>query len=311
MGGSRPREQQAIGERSIVTGPGVRWTYHGTAVVSDYDAALAWLSRFCGCRALEYSDLHDPLIARRGGMTWVGDGSIELMEPNDPEGPPGRFLARFGAGFYGLALQVEDAGLAARWFSQHGVGAVGDPGRGFFFTRPRDTCGLHLEWAALEDTFDPRFGATVPQPAGKPLLDVQRLAHWGAWVEEPRTALARLREIWPAKVLLEELSAPPAEPAVALSLCDGILALYRLPRDSVEMEQLWGRQQLRPRMHLLAFRVSDLGRAAAVFERERVRILRGTPDQGPLVTHPGDTHGMLLAWTDRDLPGDPRGAPDL
>ena len=38
------------------TPPRVRWTFHGTAAVRSYDGALAWLSRICGCRALEYTD---------------------------------------------------------------------------------------------------------------------------------------------------------------------------------------------------------------------------------------------------------------
>jgi hypothetical protein len=38
-----------------------------------------------------------------------------------------------------------------------------------------------------------------------------------------------------------------------------------------------------------------------------VRVLRGAAREGLLVTHPGDTHGIALAWTDRDLPQDPRG----
>lgn len=288
-------------------GPGVRWTFHGTAVVTDYDEALAWLERFCGCGALEYGDNRDPLVARRGGMTWLADNSIELMEPNDPEGPPGRFLRRFGTGVYGLALQVEDAPAAARWFGERGAGIVGDPDGGFFFTRPRDTCGLHLEWAALEGDFDPRFGAPLPKSVSPPLLEVPRIAHWGAWVDDPGPALARLRELWPAPLLFEDPEAPPERPAAGLGLGDGVLALYRLPRTTEEMEALWSPHALRARMHLVSLRVRDLGRAAAVLRREGVRILRGSPERGPLVTHPDDTQGMLLEWTDRDLPGDPRG----
>jgi hypothetical protein len=73
------------------------------------------------------------------------------------------------------------------------------------------------------------------------------------------------------------------------------------------MERLWGPLPLRPRVHLMALRVPDLGEAQRVLAREGVRVLRGDAGEGLLATHPDDTHGIALAWTDRDLAQDPRG----
>ena len=59
----------------------VRWCFHTTAMVADYERtrdALAWLA---GSRVLEDHVVADPAIGRRGGMTWIGDNSIELGDP--------------------------------------------------------------------------------------------------------------------------------------------------------------------------------------------------------------------------------------
>ena len=287
--------------------PHVRWTFHGTAVVHSYDAALAWLGRFCGCRALEYTDNSDPLVARKGGVTWIGDNGLELMEPNDPDGGPGRFLSRYGPGLYALALQVDDVSEAAAWLADRGAGIVGETQRGFIFTKPQHTCSVYLEWADAPFEFDPRFGALLPPPPTDALIDVPRIAYWGALVANPTAALGRLQELWPAPVLWENAGADGTAPTATLSIADGVLALYRLPEDPEETRELWGLDVNRPRLHVMALRVRDLRAAADTLEREGVRRLRGDPADGEFLTHPADTHGIPIAWTDRDISGDPRG----
>jgi hypothetical protein len=293
----------------VSAAPRVRWTFHGTACVRSYAEALAGLGRLAGCRALEYTDNHHPLVARKGGVTWIGDNGLELMEPNHPDGGPGKFLARYGPGVYALALQVEDVRAAARWLASRGAGIVGDADRGFIFTRPQDSCSVYLEWADTPWSFDPRFGAPLPPPPAPPLIDVPRIAYWGALVADPKQALARLQELWPAPVLADRTGSagPPTEPAAVLSVCDGALALYPLPREPEQTRALWGLEVHRPRLHLIGLRVRDLRTAAAALQREGVRLLRGDVASGELITDPADTWGIPLAWTDRDLPGDPRG----
>ena len=287
--------------------PRVRWTFHGTAAVHSYDATLAWLERFCGCRALEYTDNSDPLVARKGGVTWIGDNGLELMEPNDPNGGPGRFLNRYGPGLYALALQVEDLAEAAAWLDDRGAGIVGETPRGFIFTRPQHTCSVYLEWADKDFEFDPRFGGPLPPPPADALINVPRIAYWGALVSDPAAALERLQELWPAPVLSQRMDAAGSEPAAALSIADGVLALYRLPEEPEQTREIWGLDVHRPRLHVMALRVRDLRAAADTLEREGVRRLRGDPADGEFLTHPADTCGIPIAWTDRDIPGDPRG----
>ena len=58
--------------------PSIRWLFHTTAMIPDYDLACERLATLAGLRVLEYSENHQPEIGRRGGMTWIGDNSIEL-----------------------------------------------------------------------------------------------------------------------------------------------------------------------------------------------------------------------------------------
>jgi catechol 2,3-dioxygenase-like lactoylglutathione lyase family enzyme len=286
----------------------VRWVFHATAAVPRHAAALAWFERVCGLRELEYSDHPDPLVARKGGCSSLADGMIELMEPTQESGPPARGVARLGHGLHSLALQVEDLGAGVERFRALGLRIVGDPARGWCFTHPGETEGIHLEWADKAWSFDPRFGAALPARRVSPRLDPPRIAWLGALVRDPAAALARLQRLWPAPVLFEDPRAGASQPECAIWLGDTALALYRLPADAELHAQVWGPLPRVPRLHLLALRVRDLGAAREALARERVRTLREDPAHGAFLTHPADTQGCLIAWSARELRGDPRGS---
>lgn len=282
--------------------PRVIGTFHGTALVRDYQAALDWLNRFTGCVALQYDDSGPP-VSRRGGCCWIGDNLIELMEPNDAASPGGRYLARFGPGMFNLALQVDDVHRMSEMLAKRDAPVVFPPDHGFTFTRPGDTCGLQLEWASRESEWDPRFGAPVPAPGG--LIPALRVAWWGGLVADPAAAAERLDALWQTRILHLDAAVGPDLIAAALSLEDGVLALYRLPAETEEERHLWGAATGKPHTHMMALQVKDLTTAKAVLEREGVRVLRDAGTNG-FVTHPDDCEGLTILWTDTLLPGDPR-----
>src|SRR5688572_29376439 len=84
-------------------------TFHSTAMVPDYDAAVASLGQLADLRVLEYSEAAE-LIGRRGGMTWIGDNSIELGQPIVEGHAAERFVTRFGGGMHSYAFEVTDLG---------------------------------------------------------------------------------------------------------------------------------------------------------------------------------------------------------
>jgi len=286
--------------------PKVLYTFHPTAAVRSYEATIDWFARFTGCTIMEFSNAAPP-VARSGGCNWLVDNQIELAEPNAPDTPTQKFLDRFGPGYLNLALMVDDLAVADEWFTAHGAKPTLPPATRFTFTRPAETCGLQFEWADFDDlSWDPRHNGRYPAK-GTPLIDVARTAAWGALVADPRKAVARLRELTPMPIAFERYGAPAGEPAAGLSVGDCVLALYKVPATPEDEARLWGTRVARPRFHLMTFRVRDLAAARAAFTREKVRILREDAANGLFITHPEDTQGLCMAWTDRDYPGDPRG----
>jgi hypothetical protein len=260
---------------SDVPPPGIRWTFHSTALVADYRAAVERLGWLIGLTPLECSNAGPP-VSRLGGCCAFGDSVLDL-------------------------------GSTVAWLAERGVQTTVPAERGFTFARPSTTCGLQIEWADMTDLeWEPRFGAAIPQ-GPKPLIEAPRVAWWGALVAEPETSIPRLASLFGVEPVFLRLDAPDEAPLAALALPDGLFHLYRLPADLRTERALWGSAMGRPRTHAAGLRVRDLAATAEAFAREGVGVMRGTPAAGEIVTDPRDTAGLTFAWTDRDLEGDPRG----
>src|SRR5271170_4348963 len=142
----------------------VRWLFHSTAMVADYDLAVRNLGTLVGLTVLEYGESTEPGIGRRGGMAWVGDNAIEIGQPI-VEGAADRFVSRFGGGMHSVALQVEDLAATMAHLEAQGVRIAARPLPEMCFTDPRDTGGVFLQWSTFELAVDPRFGGTGHAPA--------------------------------------------------------------------------------------------------------------------------------------------------
>src|ERR1700710_1273973 len=158
--------------------------FHSTAMIPDYDAAVASMAKLFGLWVLEYTESQIPEIGRKGGMTWVGDNSIELGEPLVAGAGADKFVARTGGGLHSVALQVTDLAATEAHLAAKGVKVVARPGGGFFFTDQKDTGGIFVEWNIDEIPEDPRFGQPE-KPALDPLLEVTHQAFVGAVAHDP------------------------------------------------------------------------------------------------------------------------------
>ncbi len=150
----------------------VMWCFHTTAMVRDYERtqdALAWL---VGSRGLEENRLTDPAIGRRGGMTWIGDNSIEIGEPIVEGGAVDRFVSQFGSHMSSIAVQVEDIDATVAYLPSAGVRVASRIDDVIVFTDPRTTDGVVVEWYGGESENDPRFGTIIPGYSVEPLMDV-------------------------------------------------------------------------------------------------------------------------------------------
>ncbi len=284
-----------------MAGPAVRWLFHSTAMVADYDLAIARLGSLTGLAVLEYGESSEPGIGRRGGMAWVGDNAIEVGQPV-VDGGARQFVDRHGGGLHSVALQVVDLEETMAHLEAKGVRIAAQPRPEMCFTDPRDTAGVFVQWSCFELDVDPRFGAPVPVVEAAPPIPVVAHAYVGALVEEPRRVARRLAELTGTEVTFEDATAGPDRPMAGVSLGDCTLALFALsPPDSA---RLWGRPYERARTHLAALLVDDRLEAEQTLAERGVRVVRS--DAELTVIDPADTGGVQIALTDRLLPGDPR-----
>ena len=282
----------------------VRWMFHSTAMVTDYDQACARLARLAGLRVLEYSA--NEAIGRRGGMTWIGDNSLEIGQPLGADTAPGRFVAAHGGGLHSVAVQVADIEGTVAHLDRHGVKVAARPGPGFCFSDPRHTHGVFIEWAEVTIPEDPRLGAPLPPLSIEPVLAVSRHAYVGAVVADPVGTARFLAELLGTTVTFETPGLAPTEPAAGVGLGDCTLALFPLPRPG--QSELWGRPYPRPRTHLLALGVEDVAAAADTAETAGFPVLRRHRGHRGLVAvlDPAATGGVQTALVEGLLPGDPR-----
>jgi len=284
----------------------VRWCFHTTAMVADYERTRDALAGLVGSRVLEDHVVEAPAIGRRGGMTWIGDNSIELGEPAVPGGAVDRFVQRFGSHMSSIAVQVEDADATVAHLERLGCRVSSRIDEVIVFTDPRTTEGIVIEWYAGQAPNDPRFGTVIPPFSVEPLLDVTHMAFGGAVVADPARAATRLAEVMGTEVMFSDAQAAPGAPSAAVSLGDMALALYPLT-DAATSRELWGHVYERPMTSSLGVRVPDLGAARERLEASGVPLVRH--DDDALVIGPATTGGVVIVVVERLLDGDPRAAP--
>jgi hypothetical protein len=281
----------------------VRWLFHSTAMVADYDLAVRNLGVIIGLEVLEDSESTEPGIGRRGGMAWVGDNAIEIGQPIG-EGAAAQFVTRHGGGMHSIALQVENLEATMAHLQREEVHIAARPRPEMCFSDPRDTGGVFFQWSTFELPVDPRFSGPepdAPDPA-RVLAAATHHAFIGALVDDPLACAATFATLLGTSVTFEDVSAAPGQPMAGVSLADCTLALYPLPAD--DGPALWGRPYERARTHLSAFRVDDLDAAADALHRAGITIVRRDADL--VVLDPAATGGVQVALTGSLLPGDPR-----
>lgn len=273
-------------------------------MVADYERTRDALAALVGCRPLEDHRYEHPAIGRRGGMTWIGDNSLEVGEPIVAGGAVDRFVSRFGSHMSSIAVQVADIDDTVTHLESLGARVASRIDDVIVFTDPSTTGGVVVEWYGGQSPNDPRFGMPIPPDPVDPVLDVTRMAFGGAVVRDPQAAARRLADLLGTEVSFENDAAPPGSARAGVSLVDMTLALHPLPASHEESRRLWGHVYDRPQTSNLGVLVPDLGWARAALEAADVAIVRS--DEHVIVVHPDATGGVILVVVDELLPGDPR-----
>jgi len=282
----------------------VRWCFHTTAMVSDYELTRDALIRLVGLRVLEDSRIENPGIGRRGGMTWVGDNIIEIGQPIVDGGAAERFVSRFGSHMSSIAVQVSDIDATVDFLAAKDAPVANRPEHPIVFTAPAGTAGVVIEWFGDEEPQDPRFGATIPPYAAEPLLDVTAMAFAGIVSPDPIAAAHRLADLFDRGVTFVHADAPAGSPVAGVSMGDMTLAAYAVPADADESLRLWGYAYRRAQTSSLGVLVPDLATAKRALEAAGVALVRSDAEQ--IVVDPDVTGGVVVVVVDELLPGDPR-----
>jgi catechol 2,3-dioxygenase-like lactoylglutathione lyase family enzyme len=282
----------------------VKAMFHSTAMVPDYDEAVTRLAELFGLRVLEYTEATDPAIARRGGMTWIGDGSIEIGQPIVADAAPDRFVHHTGGGMHSVAVWVDVFAATVEHLEGAGVRVPVRLG-GFGFSSPRDTDGLLVEWSQFTVDEDPRLGADLPPLAEPAAVAVTHHAFAGAVVVDPIASARRLATLLGTPITFETPGAADTAPAAGVSLGDCTLALYRLPDPDTALA-IWGRRHERPGVCALGLRVDDLAVARHALDAHGVTVLH--EGSSGLILDRATTGGIEVVVVDALLPGDPRGS---
>jgi methylmalonyl-CoA/ethylmalonyl-CoA epimerase len=122
--------------------------HHIGAVVADLDAAAASY-RALGFGIPEMIEIPEQGI--RAAFFQLAQGSVELLQPVDPEGAIGKFMAKRGEGFHHVAYEVDDLVAVLTDLDEQGIELIDrTPRRGahdllIAFLHPRAANGVLVE----------------------------------------------------------------------------------------------------------------------------------------------------------------------
>lgn len=125
---------------------GTRIAHLGIAVES-LAASLPFYRDILG---LPETPLDDADGARIAGLV-AGESLVELLEPEQPESPIGKFLAKRGPGIHHICFNVDDIDSTLARCKAHGIQLIdetpriGAEGKRIAFLHPRSTHGVLIE----------------------------------------------------------------------------------------------------------------------------------------------------------------------
>ncbi|MDQ2684132.1 MAG: methylmalonyl-CoA epimerase [Chloroflexota bacterium] len=122
--------------------------HHIGIVVADLDAAIATYEAL-GFGEPDRFDIPEQGI--RAAFFPLASGSVEIIQPTDPDGAIGRFMAKRGEGFHHVAYEVDDVDATLDRLAKDGVELIdrthriGGHGLWIGFLHPRAANGVLTE----------------------------------------------------------------------------------------------------------------------------------------------------------------------
>jgi catechol 2,3-dioxygenase-like lactoylglutathione lyase family enzyme len=287
--------------------------FHLLHVVSDLDAADDWYDRIFAVRRFVRNYMKAAM--RKASLVLIGDF---VMEPAQPVQKPGweksalgKFYTRYGQHFHSIAWYVDDLRQTSIDISSHKIrmfDMVGNPVteavRGdAIWTHPQDTHAA-FEFAIAPKFFiDPRL-----QPAwstefarDQHPLGIERASHITVLFRNLDDARGVYGEALGGKLIHQESSQAKRSLFFAIGEDTIIEAVQPLAASSSEGQDL---ERAGEGIFSVTFKTKDLNRAADHLRAHKQRIdFDGT---NTLMINRDDAFGMVIGFTDRTIPHDPR-----
>jgi catechol 2,3-dioxygenase-like lactoylglutathione lyase family enzyme len=287
--------------------------FHLTHVVKDLDAADRWYDEIFAVNRFYHG--YEPLAARDASLVLIGDLVVEPVmlatQPNAEHTPIGKFLARFGEHFHSIAWYVDDLGAMAADLGRRNLRLYNVTGKTVtpplrtdaVWTHPKETHAL-LEFAATGNyTPDPRLqpGWTTAPWREHPLA-IDRTSHITVLFGDLKAAKTLYVDTLGGK-LLHESETPGRKRSAFIAVGEDsvIEAAQPLSASSPEGRDLEANGE---GVHAVTFKTLNLKRASEFLKSKGQRIESASADT--LVLSTADSFGMVVSFTDRAIPNDPR-----
>lgn len=287
--------------------------FHLTHVVDDLDAVDKWYDDLFA--VTRFYRGYEKLAGRVASLLAIGEVILEPMMPARVEDLRNqsvkKFHERFGQHFHSIAWYVDDVEAISVRLDQHGfrlyniVGKQVKPPHGMsaVWTHPKETHG-QLEFAVAGDYInDPRLTPTwTTAPWREHPLGIAGASHIGVVVRDLSAARRFYCEVLNGTLIHEEEIPGRKRSAFVAVGVDTVIELAQ-PASPTSLE---GRDlaQNGEGIHSLVFKTQDLGKAHDFLVAHH---LRPEPDgTDTLVLGPDQAFGMVLGFTQRTLPNDPR-----
>ena len=287
--------------------------FHLTHVVDDLEAVDAWYDDVFS--VTRFYNGYEELAGRNASLIAIGDVIMEPMMPARVENLRNpsvkRFHDRFGQHFHSIAWYVDDvAAISARLdtaglrlFNLVGKEVQPPYNTAAIWTHPRQTQG-QLEFALSGDYIaDPRLEpGWSSAPWRRHPLGIQRASHIGVVVRDLSAAKRLYCDILGGSLLHEERSEGRKQSAFVAVGEDTVVELTQpLSATSPEGREL---EQNGEGIYSLIFKTADLGQAQDFLRDKQLQPEPAGADT--IILGPAQAFGMVVGFTQRSLPNDPR-----
>ena len=287
--------------------------FHLLHVVEDLDAVDDWYDRIFAVRRFVRNYMR--AAKRKASLVLIADFVMEPAQPVKTDGwersALGKFYNRYGQRFHSIAWYVKDLAETARELNRHQIrmfdmvgNAVTEAVKGdAVWTHPQDT-HAGFEFAVAPRFFiDPRLqpGWSIEFHRDQHPLGIERASHMTVLFRNLDDARGIYQEALGGKLIHQENSDHRRSLFFAVGEDSIIEAAQPLSASSPEGKDL---EQAGEGIYSVTFKTRNLARAAGHLREHKQRIEEHGAN-GFFIKR-DDAFGMMIGFTDRAIPGDPR-----